>query len=145
MFIERVKRRGISYHEKTLGQLFCDGSATQIVNMLIEGLRAAGATIWTGRTIGSVEKTADGFKLLVGDGFVTTESIVVATGGKSIPKMGATGFAYSLARQFGLDVTDTRPALVPLTFEEGALETLKPLAGVSTDAVVSHGKTRFEE
>ncbi|WEJ58741.1 NAD(P)/FAD-dependent oxidoreductase [Devosia sp. FJ2-5-3] len=145
MFIERVKRRGISYHEKTLGQLFCDGSATQIVNMLIEGLRAAGATIWTGRTIGSVEKTADGFKLLVGDGFVTTVSIVVATGGKSIPKMGATGFAYSLARQFGLDVTDTRPALVPLTFEEGALETLKPLAGVSTDAVVSHGKTRFEE
>jgi len=145
MFIERVKRRGISYHEKTLGQLFCDGSATQIVNMLIEGLRAAGATIWTGRTIGSVEKTAEGFKLLVGDGFVTTESIVVATGGKSIPKMGATGFAYSLARQFGLDVTDTRPALVPLTFEEGALETLKPLAGVSTDAVVSHGKTRFEE
>ncbi|MBF0678102.1 MAG: NAD(P)/FAD-dependent oxidoreductase [Devosia sp.] len=145
MFIERVKRRGISYHEKTLGQLFCDGSATQIVNMLIEGLRAAGAAIWTGRTIGSVEKIPEGFKILVGDGFVTTESVVVATGGKSIPKMGATGFAYTLARQFGLEVTDTRPALVPLTFEEGALEKLKPLAGVSTEAVVSHKKTNFRE
>src|SRR5690606_18161427 len=109
------------------------------------GLRAAGAAIWTGRTIGSVEKTADGFKVLVGDGYVTTQSLIVATGGKSIPQTGATGFAYSLSRQFGLDVTDTRPALVPLTFEEGALEALKLLAGVSTNAVVSHKKTRFEE
>src|SRR5690606_25808624 len=141
-FIDRAKKRGIAYHETTLGQLFGDGPATQIVSMLIDGLRAAGAAIWTGRTIGSVEKTADGFKVLVGDGYVTTQSLIVATGGKSIPKMGATGFAYSLARQFGLEVTDTRPALVPLTFEEGALEVLKPLAGVSTNAVVSHKKTR---
>jgi len=76
---------------------------------------------------------------------VTASSLVVATGGKSIPKMGATGLAYELARQFGLKVTETRPALVPLTFEPGALEQLKPLAGISANAVVSHGKTGFEE
>jgi predicted Rossmann fold flavoprotein len=145
MFIERVKKRGISFHEKTLGQLFCDGPATQIVSMLIDELRQAGAAIWTGRSVGSVEKNDEGFKVLVGDGYVTCESLVVATGGKSIPKMGASGFAYSLAKQFGLDVTETRPALVPLTFEEGALEALKPLAGVSTEAIVSHGKTNFRE
>jgi predicted Rossmann fold flavoprotein len=145
MFIERVRKRGISFHEKTLGQLFCDGPATQIVAMLIDDARQAGAVIWTGRTLGTVEKTETGFRVLVGDGYVTAESIIVATGGKSIPKMGATGFAYAIAKQFGLAVTDTRPALVPLTFEEGALELLKPLAGVSTDAIVGHGKTKFRE
>ena len=145
MFIERVRKRGIAFHEKTLGQLFCDGPATQIVNMLVDELRGAGGAIWMGRTVGSVEKTDDGFRLLVGDGYVTTQSVIVATGGKSIPKMGASGFAYTLARQFGLDVTETRPALVPLTFEEGALEALKPLAGVSTEAIVSRGKTKFRE
>lgn len=145
MFIERVRKRGIAFHEKTLGQLFCDGSATQIVDMLTDDLRNAGAAIWTGRTVGSIERMAEGFDVLVGDGRITTTSLVVATGGKSIPKMGATGFAYDLARQFGLAVTDTRPALVPLTFEPGALERLKPLAGVSTNAVVRHGKTAFEE
>ncbi len=145
MFIERVRHHGISFHEKTLGQLFCDGPATQIVAMLTNDLRAAGAAIWTGRSIGSVEKIADGFAVMVGDGLVEAESLIIATGGKSIPKMGATGLAYELARQFGLGVTETRPALVPLTFEPGALEQLKPLAGVSTNAVVSHGKTGFEE
>lgn len=145
MFIERVKKQGISYHEKTLGQLFCDGPATQIVAMLTNDLRAAGATIWTGRSVGTIEKTDEGFDVMVGDGRVTASSLIIATGGKSIPKMGATGFAYDVARQFGLKITDTRPALVPLTFEPGALEMLKPLAGVSTNAIVSHGKTKFEE
>ncbi|ODT68313.1 MAG: hypothetical protein ABS75_21005 [Pelagibacterium sp. SCN 63-23] len=145
MFIERVKKRGIAFHEKTLGQLFCDGSATQIVSMLTDDLRQAGAAIWTGRSIGTVAKTEAGFEVMVGDGKVTATSLVVATGGKSIPKMGATGFAYDLARQFGLALTETRPGLVPLTFEPGALEKLKPLAGVSTNAIVGHGKTRFEE
>jgi predicted Rossmann fold flavoprotein len=145
MFVEKVKKRGIAFHEKTLGQLFCDGPATQIVNMLTDETRQAGAAIWTGRSVGSVERIADGFDVMVGDGRVTTTSLVVATGGKSIPKMGATGFAYDLARQFGLAVTPTRPALVPLTFEPGALAQLTPLAGVSTNAVVGHGKTRFEE
>lgn len=145
MFIERVQKHGIAFHEKTLGQLFCDGPATQIVAMLTNELRQAGATIWTGRSVGSVERTSAGFDVMIGDGRVTAGSLIVATGGKSIPKMGATGLAYDLARQFGLNVTETRPALVPLTFEPGALEQLKPLAGVSTNAMVSHGKTRFEE
>ncbi|WIY52692.1 NAD(P)/FAD-dependent oxidoreductase [Devosia sp. YIM 151766] len=145
MFIERVKKNGIAYHEKTLGQLFCDGSATQIVAMLINELRQAGGAIWTGRSVGSIERAGDGFDVMIGDGRITSSSLVVATGGKSIPKMGATGLAYDLARQFGLAITETRPALVPLMFEPGALERLKPLAGVSTPAVVSHGKTAFEE
>ncbi|MBJ7579179.1 NAD(P)/FAD-dependent oxidoreductase [Devosia sp. MC532] len=145
MFIARVKKQGIAYHEKTLGQLFCDGPATQIITMLTNDLRAAGATIWTGRSVGTIEKTDEGFDVMVGDGRVTATSLIIATGGKSIPKMGATGFAYEIARQFGLKVTNTRPALVPLTFEPGALEMLKPLAGVSTNAIVSHGKTKFEE
>jgi predicted Rossmann fold flavoprotein len=145
MFIARVKKQGIAYHEKTLGQLFCDGPATQIITMLTNDLRAAGATIWTGRSVGTIEKTDDGFDVMVGDGRVTATSLIIATGGKSIPKMGATGFAYDVARQFGLKITNTRPALVPLTFEPGALEMLKPLAGVSTNAVVQHGKTKFEE
>ena len=145
MFIERVKKQGIAFHEKTLGQLFCDGPATQIVAMLTNDLRAAGVAIWTGRQVGTIERTAEGFDVMVGDGRVTASSLIVATGGKSIPKMGATGFAYQVARQFGVKVTDTRPALVPLTFEPGALERLKLLAGVSTNAIVSHGKTGFEE
>jgi predicted Rossmann fold flavoprotein len=145
MFIARVKKQGIAYHEKTLGQLFCDGPATQIITMLTNDLRAAGATIWTGRSVGTIEKTDDGFDVMVGDGRVTATSLIIATGGKSIPKMGATGFAYDVARQFGLKITNTRPALVPLTFEPGALEMLKPLAGVSTNAIVQHGKTKFEE
>jgi flavoprotein, HI0933 family len=145
MFIERVKKKGIAFHEKTLGQLFCDGPATQIVAMLTNDLRAAGVAIWTGRQVGTIERTAEGFDVMVGDGRVSASSLVVATGGKSIPKMGATGLAYQVARQFGVKVTDTRPALVPLTFEPGALERLKLLAGVSTNAIVSHGKTGFEE
>ena len=145
MFIDKVKKNGIAFHEKTLGQLFCDGPATQIVAMLTYELRQAGATIWTGRQVGSIERNGDVFDVMVGDGRVTASSLVVATGGKSIPKMGATGLAYDIARQFGLKVTDTRPGLVPLMFEPGAREKLKPLAGVSTNAVVSHGKARFEE
>ena len=145
MFIDKVKKHGIAFHEKTLGQLFCDGPATQIVAMLTHELRQTGAAIWTGRQVGSIARVGDDFDVVIGDGRVTAASLVVATGGKSIPKMGATGLAYDIARQFGLSVTETRPALVPLMFEPGALEKLKPLAGVSTNAVVSHGKTRFEE
>lgn len=145
MFIERVRKNGIAFHEKTLGQLFCDGPATQIVAMLINELRQGGVAIWTGRAIGGIERTGAGFDVMVGDGRVTATSLVVATGGKSIPKMGATGLAYDIARQFGLKVTETRPALVPLMFEPGALEKLKPLAGISANAIVSHGKTSFEE
>ena len=145
-FIKRVDRAGIAWHEKTLGQLFCDDSAKQIIRMLTDDLRAAGATLSLGVAVERVARTGDGFEAALSDGpTVRCASLVLATGGKSIPKMGATGWAYDTARAFGLRVTETRPALVPLTFEAGLLEQWKALAGVSVEAVVSHGKTRFAE
>lgn len=145
MFIALVEQHGIAFHEKTLGQLFCDGPATQINTMLLTEMRRAGATLSLQTQIERVSKTDDGFALDLSTASVTAESLIVATGGKSIPKMGATGLGYQLASQFGLRLTDTRPALVPLTFETGALEKLKPLSGIATDAIVRHGKTAFEE
>ncbi|MCS6626921.1 NAD(P)/FAD-dependent oxidoreductase [Roseibacterium beibuensis] len=145
-FIKRVDRAGIAWHEKTLGQLFCDDSAKQIISMLTDDMREAGARLSLGVSVDRVGREGDGFEAALSDGSVVrAASLVLATGGKSIPKMGATGWAYDTARAFGLRVTETRPALVPLTFEAGLLERLKPLAGVSVEAVVSHGKTRFAE
>ena len=145
-FIKRVDGAGIAWHEKTLGQLFCDDSAKQIIRMLTDDMRAAGVVLSTGVGIDRVERVGEGFEAALSDGSVVRcASLVVATGGKSIPKMGATGWGYDLARQFGLRVTETRPALVPLTFEAGLLEQTTLLAGVAVDAVVSAGKTRFEE
>jgi hypothetical protein len=149
-FIALVERYGIAYHEKTLGQLFCDGSSKQIVSMLLEECRNASVTLWTAtRVVGKIRKQADGFSLTVErDGephHLTCASLVIASGGPSIPKMGATGFGYDLARQFGLKVVEPRPALVPLTFDDATLAKLKHLAGVSLDVVVSCGKTGFAE
>ncbi|OYX58150.1 MAG: hypothetical protein B7Y86_03860 [Brevundimonas subvibrioides] len=145
-FIKRVDRAGIAWHEKTLGQLFCDDSAKQIIRMLTDDMRAAGVVLSTGVGVDRVERVGEGFEAALSDGSVVRcASLVVASGGKSIPKMGATGWGYDLARQMGLRVTETRPALVPLTFEAGLLEQTTPLAGVAVDAVVSAGKTRFEE
>ena len=145
-FIRRVDRAGIAWHEKTLGQLFCDDSAKQIIRMLTDDLRAAGARLTLGVSVERVARTGHGFEAVLSDGStVRAASLVLATGGKSIPKMGATGWAYDTARAFGLRVTETRPALVPLTFEAGLLDRLRPLAGVSVEAVVSHGRTRFAE
>ena len=145
-FIKRVDGAGIAWHEKTLGQLFCDDSAKQIIRMLTDDMRAAGVVLSTGVGVDRVARVGEGFEAALSDGSVVRcASLVVATGGKSIPKMGATGWGYDLARQFGLRVTETRPALVPLTFEAGLLEQTTLLAGVAVDAVVSAGKTRFEE
>ncbi|HYC75067.1 NAD(P)/FAD-dependent oxidoreductase [Brevundimonas sp.] len=145
-FIKRVDRAGIAWHEKTLGQLFCDDSAKQIIRMLTDDMRVAGARLSLGVSVERVARAGEGFEAALSDGSVVrASSLVLATGGKSIPKMGATGWAYDTARAFGLRVTETRPALVPLTFEAGLLERLKPLAGVSVEAVVSHGKTKFAE
>lgn len=138
-FIKMVDRHGVAWHEKTLGQLFCDDSAKQIIRMLTDEMKAAGVTLSLGVGVKAVERAGERFQIDLDDGSrVTAASLVVATGGKSIPKMGATGWGYEVARRFGLRVTDTRPALVPLTFEPGLLEQLKPLAGVSVDAVVRH-------
>jgi predicted Rossmann fold flavoprotein len=139
-FIKRVDQAGIAWHEKTLGQLFCDDSAKQIVRMLTDAMREAGVILRMGVSVAGVERAGDGFSARLSDGrTVRAGALVLATGGKSIPKMGATGWAYDVARQFGLRVTETRPGLVPLTFEAGLLEQLTPLAGVAVDAVVSAG------
>lgn len=144
-FIALVKRHNIPFHEKTLGQLFCDESALQIITMLRDEMRAAGVTLELGTTLERIEKTEAGFVVALSSGPVACQSLIVATGGKSIPKMGATALGYKIAEQFGLAVTETRPALVPLTFEPGMLEKLTPLAGVSTNTIVSLGKQKFEE
>ena len=144
-FIALVDRYGIAHHEKTLGQLFCDGSARQIIDMLLAEMAKGGVELRLQTTIDTIARTEAGFSLTIGGQTITCQSLVIATGGKSIPKMGATGFGYEVARQFGLRVTETRPALVPLTFEAALLERTSPLAGVAVDATVAAGKTRFNE
>jgi predicted Rossmann fold flavoprotein len=145
MFIGLVKDHGITFHEKTLGQLFCDGPATQINTMLLGEMRKAGVTLVLETSVERVSKAETGFAVELSTSSITSDSLVVATGGKSIPKMGASGLGYQLATQFGLRLTETRPALVPLTFETGALEKLRELSGIAADAIVSRGKTAFEE
>src|SRR4051794_6863341 len=115
-FIALVRTYGISFHEKTLGQLFCDGSSVQIINLLTSEMGKADATLELGAELEAAEKSDAGFRVRLSSGEVLARSLVIATGGKSIPKMGATGLAYRLAEQFGLALTETRPALVPLTF-----------------------------
>ena len=144
-FIAMVDRHGISWHEKTLGQLFCDDSAKDIIRMLLEEMRAAGVELRLGVEISAVEKGEAGFRLQTTDGEIRAASVVIATGGKSIPKMGATGFAYRVAADFDLHVTETRPGLVPLTLDPTLLAELALLAGVSVQAEVRHGKTAFRE
>ncbi|MFW8594748.1 NAD(P)/FAD-dependent oxidoreductase [Cribrihabitans neustonicus] len=145
-FIGLVDRHSIAWHEKTLGQLFCDGSAKQIIQMLVKEMTNAGAGLWLQTSVERVERSGDGFKVsLLREGkpqTVTCRNLVLATGGKSIPKMGATGLAYDLARQFGLEVTETRPALVPFTFPDGRF---KPLSGVALPARLSNAQASFDE
>jgi predicted Rossmann fold flavoprotein len=144
-FIEMVDRHKIAWHEKTLGQLFCDDSAKDIIRMLLEEMRTARVDLKLSCEISDVAKAIDGFRLQTSEGLVQAKSLVIACGGKSIPKMGATGFAYRIAEQFGLSVTETRPALVPLTLEPNLLASLSDLSGVAVDADVAHGKTHFRE
>ena len=144
-FIGLVDRYGIAWHEKTLGQLFCDGSAKQIIDLLVTEMNRAGVELRLRTTADAIERSAEGYVVDLAGEHVRCASLVVACGGKSIPKMGATGFGYDIARQFGLKLTETRPALVPLTFDDNTLAPLKPLSGISVDAVVSHGKTKFME
>ena len=143
-FIALVDRHRIAWHEKTLGQLFCDGSARQIVHMLMEECAKGQVRIALGKAIGGV-RHADGlFTVEHGDEAASAPSLVIATGGPSIPKMGATGFAYDLARQFGLAIVEPRPALVPLTLSEDE-KLFRELSGVSADVVARAGKAAFRE
>lgn len=145
-FIKLVEKYGITYHEKTLGQLFCNDSSKQIIDMLLRECDAAGATILQETTIDDISaKNGGGYALQTSKGTVDCGSLVIATGGLSIPKIGATKFGYNVAKQFGLNVLETTPALVPLTFSADMLEMCKALSGVSLPAVVSCGKTSFAE
>ena len=143
-FIARVDRAGIAWHEKTLGQLFCDQSARQIIAMLMRDMAEGGAELRLGTTVQSVRRTAM-FELACGQETLRAASLVVATGGKSIPKIGATAFGYQIAESFGLALVPTRPGLVPLTFAEQDLADARHLAGISVTARVSHGRTGFTE
>ncbi|MAU52380.1 MAG: aminoacetone oxidase family FAD-binding enzyme [Roseovarius sp.] len=131
-FLDLVARHGIAWHEKTLGQLFCDGRATQVVAMLLAEARRAGAELWLSTRVVDIGHDGHGFRaVLEREGTrvtVSARSLVLATGGKSIPKMGATGLAYDIARQFGHAVTETRPALVPLTFSDAPFAALSGTA-----------------
>ncbi len=144
-FIARVDAAGITWHEKTLGQLFCDGSATQVVKMLVDDMAAAGVVLWLDCGLGEVRKDGDLFRVETASGAVTGRAVIVATGGKSIPAMGATGFGYRIAESFGLPMVETRPGLVPLTFADQELHWMRPLAGVSVQGRVACGKTGFDE
>jgi len=143
-FISMVERHKIPFHEKTLGQLFCDNSALNITQML---LRECGddVLIQMGAKVQGVAQANNGFIVETDSASYTSSSLVIATGGKSIPKMGATGFGYEVARQFGLNIVEPRPALVPLTFGDDLRARFKPLAGVSLDAEISCGRAKFRE
>jgi predicted Rossmann fold flavoprotein len=143
-FIALVERHGIRYHEKTKGQLFCDGSAREIVHMLEEECRMARVRIFLQTRVQEVRRTTE-FVLRAGEAEFRAPVLVVATGGLSIPKIGATPFGYELARQFGLSIRPCRPALVPLTFGEQDRLHYADLAGVSAEVAASSGKQRFQE
>ena len=144
-FIARMDRAGIIWHEKLLGQLFCDGSAKQVVAMLLADMAAARVELWLGCAVSGVERAATGFLVATARGLVRAECVVVATGGKSIPKMGATGLGYSIAESFGVPLIETRPGLVPLTFAEQELRWMVPLAGVAVQGRVTCGRVGFDE
>lgn len=142
-FLGLVERYGIAWHEKTLGQLFCDGSARQIVDLLLEECAAGGVTLALGHPA-TIDHADGAFRVAAGPVSATAPALVIATGGPSIPKLGASGFAYDLARRFGLKVVEPRPALVPLTLA-GEDVLFRELSGVSADVVARCGKTAFRE
>ena len=143
-FIALVERHRIPYHEKTLGQLFCDGSARAIVAMLLDECAAGQVDVRLGHRVTDISR-ADGFRVETDKGGFTAAALVLATGALSIPKMGATGFAYEVARRFGLRVTETLPGLVPLTATPEALGLTEMLSGISLDAIASCGAQSFRE
>ncbi len=147
-FIKMVDAHGIAYHEKTLGQLFCDHSATDIINMMINLCRAANVQIHTKTTVNALSKNADGtFIARTTIGNITAQSVVIATGGLSIPKIGATPFGYDIATQFGINIIPPRAGLVPLTFDPIILDHTKELSGISIDPadITSPSKKTFRE
>jgi len=144
-FIALVKKHQIAFHEKTLGQLFCDISSKEIIAMLLSECANVGVEIALEKKISAVKKLENHFEIQIGEEFLLSQSLVIATGGPSIPKMGATSFGYEIAKQFSLNIIKPRPALVPLTFEEKLLNKTKKLSGVAINAEVSCAKIKFRE
>ena len=143
-FIKLIESYNISYHEKTLGQLFCDSSAMQIINMLVTECKIHNVTLLLNTSISLVTKN-DEFYIETSHGIFQAKSLIIASGGLSIPKLGASNFGYQLAKQFGLQIVTPRPALVPLTVAESDLGFFKDLSGVSIPCIVSNKKTLFRE
>ena len=144
-FMDLMARHGLSWHEKTLGQLFCDQKSTAVIEMLLAELKAGGGDLKLSTSIEQVSKTETGFEIETTEGTFLATNIVVATGGLSIPKIGASRFAYDLADQFGHDVITPEPALVPFTFEGADKQDFAALAGVACDVRVSAGPASFDE
>lgn len=143
-FIALVDKHRVPWHEKTLGQLFCDGTARAVVAMLLAECAAADVDVRTAYRVTSISRS-DRFEVVTDKGSYTATSLVLATGGLSIPKMGATGFAHTTAKKFGLPLTETRPALVPLTVGTDDLALMQPLSGVALPCVAACGKASFRE
>ncbi len=143
-FIKLVETYGIAYHEKTLGQLFCDGSSKQIVSMMLSECQIGQVDVRLNCSVKSIEKN-DRFILSTTTGVIDTASIVIATGGLSIPQIGASDFGYKIARQFGIKVLATKPALVPLRVDNAKLAMCTKLSGVSQDSLVTHKGAQFRE
>ncbi len=143
-FVDLVERHGIAWHHKTLGQLFCDGSAKAIVKMLLDECEAGGVEVKLQSAIDAVDHADATFTVQAGGKTYRAPALVIATGGPSIPKMGATGLAYELARQFGCKIVEPRPALVPFTLP-GTEALFRELSGVAAEAVVRVGRTAFRE
>ena len=144
-FIDLIKKHNIKFHEKKLGQLFCDESAQQIIDMLLLECEMAKVVLKKSTIIDDIDKRDNKYFIVVGEDKYFCESLIIATGGLSIPKIGASKFGYDIAQKFGLKVIETLPALVPLTFSEKILSICKELTGLSVEADVSFKKTFFEE
>ncbi|NVJ98818.1 MAG: NAD(P)/FAD-dependent oxidoreductase [Alphaproteobacteria bacterium] len=144
-FMDLLATHGVTWHEKTLGQLFCDQGAKRVLKVLLEECAKAGVLVKTGTKVTTVGSNQRGYTVETSAGRFSASSLVMASGGLSIPKMGATGLAYDVARQYGVPLAECAPALVPFTFADKDLEFMKPLAGVAADAVVSCGSTSFRE
>ena len=144
-FIDLIKKHNIKFHEKKLGQLFCDESAQQIIDMLLLECEMANVVLKKDTTIDNIDKQDNKYFIIIGSDKYFCESLIIATGGLSIPKIGASKFGYDIAQKFNLKVIETLPALVPLTFSEKILSICKELTGLSVEAVVSFKKTFFEE
>ena len=144
-FINLIRKHNIKFHEKKLGQLFCDESAQQIIDMLLLECKEANVVLKKGIKIIDIDKEDDEYFITVGSDKYLCKSLIIATGGLSIPKIGATKFGYDIAKKFNLKVIETLPALVPLTFSEKILAMCQELTGLSVEAIVSFKKTFFEE